>query len=79
LLVEVVDTGCGIPETLLNKVFDPFFSTKSRGTGLGLAICRGIADAHRATIRAENTPGASGTTIALTFPAAARIPTEVQA
>ncbi len=79
LLVEVVDTGCGIPEAIVDKVFDPFFSTKSRGTGLGLAICRGIADAHRATIRAENTPGASGTTIALTFPAAARIATEVQA
>jgi len=79
LLVEVVDTGCGIPEALLDKVFDPFFSTKSRGTGLGLAICRGIADAHRATVRAENTLGAPGTTISLTFPVSARISTEVQA
>jgi len=79
LLVEVADTGCGIPDELLNKVFDPFFSTKSRGTGLGLAICRGIADAHRATIRAENTPGARGTTISLTFPVAAGVPTEARA
>lgn len=79
LLVEVTDTGCGIPETLLDKIFDPFFSTKPRGTGLGLAICRGIADAHRATIRAENTPGAPGATITLAFPVTAGISTKVQA
>ncbi len=79
LRMEISDTGCGIPEELSEKVFDPFFSTKRRGTGLGLAICRGIADAHRATIRAENNSGAPGTTISLAFPVAARVPTEVQA
>jgi PAS domain S-box-containing protein len=79
LRMEISDTGCGIPEGLLEKVFDPFFSTKRRGTGLGLAICRGIADVHRATIRAENNLGVPGTTISLMFPVAARVPTEVQA
>ncbi len=79
LHVEVSDTGPGISEGALDKIFDPFFSTKTRGTGLGLAICRGIADAHRATIRAENNRGAPGTTFSLTFPAAATIPSEVRA
>lgn len=79
LHVEVSDTGPGISPEALEKIFDPFFSTKTRGTGLGLAICRGIADAHRATIRAENNLGAPGTTFSLTFPAAATIPSEVRA
>lgn len=77
VLVEVADTGCGIPEPLLEKIFDPFFSTKPRGTGLGLAICRGIADAHRATIRAENVAGARGATVSLIFRAAPGVHSQV--
>ncbi len=77
LLVEVADTGCGIPEGLAEKVFDTFFSTKPHGTGLGLAICRGIADAHHATIRLENNPAGRGAVISLAFPAAVKIPAEV--
>src|SRR5262249_33737838 len=46
LIVEVADSGPGIPEELLPSVFDPFVTTKPHGTGLVLAICRGIADAH---------------------------------
>ena len=49
--MEVSDTGPGIPEELLAKIFDPFVTTKPQGSGLGLAICRGIADAHRARLR----------------------------
>ena len=78
LLVEVVDTGCGIPEGLPEKVFDAFFSTKPQGTGLGLAICRGIADVHRATIRVENNPTGRGAVISLAFPAAVEMPAEVR-
>ena len=78
LLVEVVDTGCGIPEGLPEKVFDAFFSTKPQGTGLGLAICRGIADVHRATIRVENNPAGRGAVISLAFPAAVEMPAEVR-
>jgi signal transduction histidine kinase len=71
LVAEVSDTGPGIPESIRSDVFDPFFTTKTRGSGLGLAICRGISDAHRGTIRAENRASGSGTTIIVEFPAAA--------
>jgi signal transduction histidine kinase len=68
--VEVVDTGPGIPEPLLSRMFEPFVTTKPNGSGLGLAICRGIMDAHKATIRAKNAGGASGARITLEFPIA---------
>jgi len=68
ILARVSDTGSGIPEALLGKIFDPFVTTKSRGSGLGLAICRRITDAHGATIRAENNPSGRGSTIAIDFP-----------
>lgn len=66
VVAEVSDTGPGIPESIRSSIFDPFFTTKPRGSGLGLAICRGITDAHKATIRAEN--HGSGTTIVVEFP-----------
>jgi len=68
LLVEVADTGPGIPEHLLGTIFDPFVSTKPHGTGLGLAICRGIADAHHARIHARNNVGRPGCTFTVEFP-----------
>ncbi|MBI4240742.1 MAG: PAS domain-containing protein [Candidatus Rokubacteria bacterium] len=79
LRVEVSDTGCGIPETLLARIFEPFVTTKPRGSGLGLAICRAIADAHRATIRAENFASGRGTTMTIEFPAAVGSPEAVEA
>jgi signal transduction histidine kinase len=69
LTIEITDSGPGIPPSLLTKVFDPFVTTKPNGTGLGLAICRGIADAHRATIRAANARS-GGATITIEFPPA---------
>jgi len=66
---EVEDTGGGIPTHLLTKIFDPFVTTKERGSGLGLSICRGIADAHRATIYAMNSETARGAVIVVEFPA----------
>ena len=68
MLVEVTDTGTGIPEEVFEKIFDPFVSTKARGSGLGLAICRGIADAHRARIRARNNIERPGCTFTIEFP-----------
>lgn len=68
VIVEISDTGHGIPEHLLGKIFDPFVTTKLHGSGLGLSICRGIADAHRATIRANNNLYHSGATITIRFP-----------
>jgi PAS domain S-box-containing protein len=69
ILIEIADTGPGIPEHLLGKIFDPFVTTKQQGSGLGLSICRGIAAAHRATLRAQNNPNGRGATFLLEFPA----------
>ncbi len=55
--VCISDTGPGIPEDILPRIFTPFFSTKPRGTGLGLAIAQGIVNRHRGIIEAENIEG----------------------
>jgi signal transduction histidine kinase len=68
-MVEVEDSGSGIATNLLTRIFDPFVTTKQRGSGLGLSICRGIADAHRATIYAMNSAGSNGAIIVIEFPA----------
>lgn len=54
--VEIADTGNGIPEDLLNKVFQPFFTTKPRGTGLGLAISKQLIDLHQGSLSVQNAP-----------------------
>lgn len=68
LIVEVADTGPGIPDGLLATIFDPFVTTKPHGTGLGLAICRGIADAHHARLVARNNVGRPGCSFTVEFP-----------
>jgi two-component system NtrC family sensor kinase len=59
LLVEFIDTGSGIGEDELPKIFEPFFSTKpqGRGTGLGLSICYGIITDHRGRLEVESQIG----------------------
>lgn len=52
--IEVADTGCGISEEILSKIFEPYFSTKETGTGLGLAIVKKIVDDHNGTIEVES-------------------------
>ncbi|RKZ30225.1 hypothetical protein DRQ36_06265 [bacterium] len=52
--INIIDTGAGIPEDSLSRIFNPFYSTKPRGTGLGLAIAYGIVNRHRGIIEAEN-------------------------
>jgi PAS domain S-box-containing protein len=69
VVVEIADSGSGISDDLLTKIFEPFVTTKQHGSGLGLSICRGIADAHRATIRARNNSPGQGATITVEFPA----------
>ncbi len=72
LTVQIRDTGPGIPEEYLPKIFEPFVTSKADGSGLGLAICKGIIDWHRGTIAAANCPDMSGTTFTLRLPACQR-------
>lgn len=62
-MVEVgfTDTGMGIPEARLEKIFTPFFTTKTKGTGLGLAIAQKIVDTHGGRIHAASEPGKGAT------------------
>jgi signal transduction histidine kinase len=55
LYLVITDTGPGIPAEVLDKIFNPFFTTKESGTGLGLAIVHRVVEAHDGTITASNT------------------------
>jgi PAS domain S-box-containing protein len=66
-IVEIEDTGPGIPAAVRDTLFEPFVTTKAHGTGLGLAICRAITDVHGATIRARNQAQGTGATITVEF------------
>ena len=72
--IQVVDTGPGIPEKLLAKIFQPFFTTKGtarkgepKGTGLGLAICKEIIEHHRGQIEVQSEVG-KGTMFSIYLP-----------
>jgi len=54
LVVEVADTGSGIDEAVMNRIFSPFFTTKAKGTGLGLSITKRLLEEHGGSIRLEN-------------------------
>ena len=72
--LQVIDTGAGIPEKLLPKIFQPFFTTKgtsrrgeAKGTGLGLAICKEIVEHHQGRIEVQSEVG-KGTTFSIYLP-----------
>ena len=71
VIVQVVDTGRGIPAGVIDKVFEPFFTTREQAaaTGLGLSVCHGIIENHRGAITVHSTVG-EGTTCTITLPAA---------
>ncbi|MSS73424.1 MAG: response regulator [Candidatus Latescibacteria bacterium] len=73
VVVQVCDTGTGIPKEVLPKIFEPFFTTRSAegGTGLGLSIIYGIIQKHRGKIEVESQVGV-GTTFTIHFPISER-------
>ncbi|MGE5421811.1 MAG: PAS domain S-box protein [Ignavibacteriales bacterium] len=66
--ITIIDQGIGIPGKYLDKIFDPYFTTKQKGHGLGLATCYSIMKKHEGDIQVESQPGI-GTTIRLYLPA----------
>jgi len=66
---EIEDTGIGIPEGMLDRIFEPFYTTKKqgRGTGLGLSISHGIVQDHNGTLKAESSEN-KGSTLIAQFP-----------
>ena len=68
VILEVSDSGCGIPVESRNRIFDPFFSTKRSGRGLGLAAVRSIVESHGGEVSVTSRPG-KGATFRLDFPA----------
>jgi signal transduction histidine kinase len=67
LVVEVTDDGPGVPADILDRIFNPFFTTKPLGSGLGLAIVRKIVDAHDGHIDVQS-GGPGGTRFRVTLP-----------
>src|SRR3989442_15658159 len=65
--IEFEDTGPGIPEGHLHKIFYPFFTTKEGGTGLGFPLVHRIMDEHKGTVLGESVLG-RGTCVELTLP-----------
>ena len=75
MLLEVSDTGTGIPAEIRERIFDPFFTTKGigKGSGLGLSAVRGIVRSHGGCVRTVN-PEGGGTTFEVYLPAARATP-----
>ena len=69
--LSVRDSGCGMPENVRRRVFEPFFTHgKAQGTGLGMAIVQRIVEEHGGSVQVESAPG-KGTTVTLALPASA--------
>jgi nitrogen fixation/metabolism regulation signal transduction histidine kinase len=67
----VRDRGCGFPENILKRAFEPYVTTKAKGTGLGLAVVKKIADEHHARIDIGNRTSDGqirGAQVSLSFP-----------
>ena len=67
IVIEVADTGIGIPESEMENLFKPFYTTKPSGIGLGLTYCRWTVEAHKGTIEVESKAG-EGTKIMISMP-----------
>ncbi len=73
LVLQVEDGGHGVPEDLLDKLFEPYFSTRgeANATGIGLTVCESIARAHNGAVAIESEPG-SGAVVSVALPAPPR-------
>ncbi|PYT07608.1 MAG: hypothetical protein DMF49_07700, partial [Acidobacteria bacterium] len=71
--IEISDTGEGMDEATLGRMFEPYFSTRATGTGLGMAIARRAVEEHGGTLTARSRPG-SGTVMTITLPASTTEP-----
>jgi signal transduction histidine kinase len=78
VIIEVADTGCGIPPERLGSIFDDFATTKRRGLGLGLAVSKRMVEQLGGTIAVSSQVNV-GTTFTLTFPLTKARPTQLQA
>ncbi|MBM7645648.1 two-component system sporulation sensor kinase A [Scopulibacillus daqui] len=67
ILIRIIDEGVGIPQERLEKIGEPFYSTKEKGTGLGLMICQKIIQSHRGTMKIKSVLQ-KGTTVDITLP-----------
>lgn len=67
VLIQIRDTGCGIPKDKLDTVFDPFITYKHKGSGLGLAIVKKIVEDHKGTVEVTSEAN-KGTTFTITLP-----------
>jgi two-component system cell cycle sensor histidine kinase/response regulator CckA len=73
--IAIEDSGIGMPVNAVEKIFDPYFSTKQEGSGLGLAITQSIIQKHNGHITAESSPG-SGSTFTIYLPASEKCRTQ---
>jgi signal transduction histidine kinase len=65
--ITIRDTGEGISEDVIERIFDPFYSNKAKGTGLGLAVCRKLVDLHNGDIEVRSVEG-EGTEVTVHLP-----------
>lgn len=68
VIIEIVDSGCGIKQNNMPKIFDKFFTTDKSGTGLGLYLSKIIVERHKGNIAVKNNPGFGGCTFSIELP-----------
>ena len=67
IFIEIIDNGIGIAQEMVNKIFEPYFTTKNKGTGLGLSIVKKIIEDHNGKIRIEKNKQMAGATSLIIF------------